>query len=99
MKILFRQPKQTLYIFFGLFFYFLLPWVCYALIVVFCVTSLSWPGLFLAALLVTVLEFLRKIFFSAHLGNTFSGRGGHSGGGFGGGGGGSFGGGGASGRW
>ena len=93
-------------VFLGLFFYFLLPIVCYAFIVFICFAGLGLPGILLAAVLVALLEFLRRAFFSSYIGKTFSSRGG--GGGFGGssfggggfgGGGGSFGGGGASGRW
>ena len=107
------MEKYAPLIFFGLFFYFLLPVLCYGLVMVACVASLGLPGAFLGIGLVMALEFFRRLLFSARFGNTFSGRGGgfggYGGGGFGGGGsfgggfgggsGGSFGGGGASGRW
>ena len=103
------MEKYAPWIFFGIFFYILLPIACYGLVLAACIAGLGFPGVFLGIVLVILLAFLRKMMFSSYWGNTFSGRGGgfgggslggsSFGGGFGGGGGGSFGGGGASGRW
>lgn len=89
----------------GMFLFFLVPYLLYALIFITGYIFGGIAGLGIAAVIVAVLEIIRRLLPAISHGTTYSGRGssgGWSSGGFGGGfsgGGGSFGGGGSSGSW
>lgn len=103
--------KYNPWIYFALVFYLVLPIICYAIVVLLCLTVFGFPlGAFVGAVFVFILFIFRMIlsqgFFSGQTYSRSSGgywSGGGFGGGFGGGGfsggGGGFGGGGASGGW
>lgn len=97
-----------------IFLFLIMPFIAYIVVIFFCISFFGFPaGLFIAGLIILVLEFIRRMFFGSfgqtlyhgsggwNNGGFFGGGGFSSGGGFSGfsGGGGSFGGGGSSGDW